>query len=105
MKKRIKLGNLMMGLFMLLILIVAGTTSANAQKALPYHLKLQKENTFENRMKTNESFTLKSLREDNKALKDELKKSERAKKTSSKRQDIKNENAGLRARIEDLQID
>lgn len=106
MKNRIKLGNMIMGILTLIILIMAGSIAneAKSQTSLRSHRKLQKENTFENRMKTNESFTKKSLKEDNKTLKAILKQKEKKNGDTSKMEAIKEENAELRSRIEEIEI-
>lgn len=77
------------------------SSCASHQAAVPYHEGLQREATFENRLDANESFTLKSLKEDNTALKKELKETEKLNGVNKKKKTVEEKNAELRAKIEE----
>lgn len=72
-----------------------------SQSAVSYHQGLQRELTFDNAINNLEAFTTKSAKEDNSALKKELKELQNQNKGIAKRKSIEQENAELRAKIEE----
>lgn len=67
-EKQIKLfAALVVALSMIIIMILSNT--AEAQTAKRYHAKLQKEYSYENRLKANQAFTLASAKDNLKILK------------------------------------
>ena len=87
----------------LLLLLLVGLMACAPQAAVPYHEGLQKEATFENRLGNVESFTLKSLRDDEKELKKKLKELQKLKAEHAKMDALELRLAGLRALIRELE--
>lgn len=86
-------------LFFALIWVLAGCK----RSAVPYHQKLQKEATYENRLDKVESFTLKSLKESEKDLKDKLAELRKRNKEHSEMRRIESRLDELRKEIEELE--
>jgi hypothetical protein len=90
-EKQIKLfAAIVVALSMILIMILSNT--AEAQTAKRYHAKLQKEYSFETRLKANKAFTLASAKDNLKTAKKnarkENKKNQRLAKVRAKNQQI-----------------
>ena len=105
MKKHLQNPKVKLGfLALLLVSILWVLTSCNANKsAVPYHEGLQKEYTWEKRSKESESFTLKSYKEDIKALQAKLKELEKSNSENAKKQALIAQMAELRKQIEELE--
>lgn len=77
------------------------SSCGSSKSAVSYHQGLQKELTFDNAVNNLETFTVKSAKEDKSALKKELKEIENRNQSNAKRKTIEQENAELRAKIEE----
>lgn len=83
------------------MLIIILSSCASQPTAKEYHRKLQKEATYENRMKALDTFEMESLKEDNAELKRQLKELGRPNRAELRKRSLKEENAELRKLLEE----
>lgn len=73
-------------------------TMAMGQNAVKYHTKLQKENTFEERLNASESFTIKSLKEDRRSAKKMNRSNSKSNREATKKDRIKQDIIALKSK-------